>query len=151
MKYLTPEGLQKLKEELKERKTIRRQEIAERLGEAKVLGDLSENTEYSTAKDAQAFNEGKVLELEEMIRNAAVIRPSEGNKDKVGLGSIVEVESGFKKQIFNIVGSGEAQPSQGKISNESPLGQAFLGRRVGDIIEVETPKGRARYKIINIK
>ena len=160
MKYITPEGLKKLKKELEERKTIKRQEIAQRLEEAKDLGDLSENTEYATAKDAQAFNEGRILELEEIIRKAALIRPSRKKQKIVEIGSVIEarlIEGGAvkglftKRQTFIIVGSHEAEPSQGKISNESPLGQAFFGHQVGDIIEVETPKGKVKYKITNIK
>ena len=153
MKYLTPEGLSKLKDELKERKTIKRQEIARRLKEAIALGDLSENTEYASTKEAQSFNEGRILELEATIKDAIIIKPSQNNggKKKVELGSVIEAKTGFLKQVFNIVGSQEAQPSQGKISNESPLGKAFLGHEIGDIIEAETPKGKVKYKIISIK
>jgi len=166
MKYITPEGLQKLKEELVERKTTKRQEIAQRLEEAKALGDLTENTEYATAKEAQAFNEGRILELEEMIRNAVVVSQKSRQTKKVQIGSVVEVKlinqkqsrlsallKGDKstKKVFTIVGSHEAHPTEGKISNESPLGQAFLNHQVGDIIEAETPKGKVRYKIVSIK
>ena len=163
MRYISPEGLEELKKELEERKTVKRQEIAERLEEAKSLGDLSENTEYSAAKEAQAFNEGKILELEEMIRGATLFKPKSGGgsgKSKtVQLGSVVEVkltEGGSrqglaKKQAFTIVGFQEVDPAQGKISNESPLGQAFLGHQIGDIIELETPKGKVKYKIVKIK
>jgi transcription elongation factor GreA len=153
MKYITPEGLEKLKKELQERKTIKRQEITKRLREAKALGDLAENTEYTAVKEIQAFNEGRILELEDMIRNAVVIKPDKkkGSRKKVTIGSVVEVRSGQRKQSFAIVGSQEAQPSQGRISNESPLGQAFLGHQVGDIIEAETPGGKVKYKIVNIR
>lgn len=167
MKYITPEGLQKLKEELVERKTTKRQEIAQRLEEAKALGDLTENTEYATAKEAQAFNEGRILELEAMIRDAVVVsQKSRRQTEGVQIGSVVEVKlinqkqsrlsallKGDKstKKVFTIVGSHEAHPTEGKISNESPLGQAFLNHQVGDIIEAETPKGKVRYKIVSIK
>jgi transcription elongation factor GreA len=152
MKYITLEGLQKLKDELKERKTNKRQEIARRLEEAKSLGDLSENTEYSSAKEAQSFNEGKILELEETIRYAIVIEPEKtSGKRKVSLGSAVEVKSDSRKQAFIIVGSQEAEPNQGKISNESPLGKALLGHQVGDVINIELPGKKVRYKIVNIK
>ena len=159
MKYLSPEGLKKLKEELEERKTIKRQEIARRLEEAKSLGDLAENSEYAAAKEAQAFNEGRILELEEIIRKAALINPASPSRKKAQLGSVIEVKllgGGSKKalnsrQSFMIVGSEEADPAQGKISNESPLGQAFLNHQVGDIIEVATPKGKAKYKIVSIR
>ncbi len=163
MKYISPEGLEKLKKELEERRTVKRQEIAQRLEEAKSLGDLSENTEYAAAKEAQAFNEGRILDLEEIIREATLIKPRGkeklGEQREVQLGSVIEVKlmSGhFPKgtpgrQTFIIVGSQEVDPAQGKISNESPLGQAFLGHRIGDIIELETPKGKVKYKIVNIK
>jgi len=166
MKYITPEGLQKLKEELAERKTTKRQEIAQRLEEAKALGDLTENTEYATAKEAQAFNEGRILELEAMIRDTVVVSQKRGQSKGVQIGSVVEVKlinqkqsrlsallKGDKstKKVFTIVGSHEAHPTEGKISNESPLGQAFLNHQVGDIIEAETPKGKVRYKIVSIK
>ncbi len=157
MKYISREGLEKLKEELKERKTARRQEIAQRLEEAKGLGDLSENTEYQSAKETQAFNEGRIMELEEIVKNSVLIEKSKGGKGKkVGVGSIVEVKindrrSLPKKHQFTIVGSQEADPTEGKISNESPLGKAFFDKVVGDIIEVETPKGKVKYKIISIK
>jgi transcription elongation factor GreA len=155
VKYISSEGLEKLKKELKERQTVTRQEIAQRLDEAKSLGDLSENAEYTAAKEAQAFNEGRILELEKIIKEAALIKPSRKGQEKVKIGTVVEVKlmSGRSaaKQTFMIVGSQEADPGQGKISNESPLGQAFLDRQIGDIIEIETPKRRVKYKIMSIK
>ncbi len=159
MKYISPEGLKQLKEELAERKGEKRQEIARQLEEAKSLGDLSENTEYLAAKEAQAFNEGRILELQELIKGAVLIKPSRKGRKKVQIGSVIEAKlisggSGKavqKQQSFRIVGSQEANPSQGKISNESPLGQAFFGHQLGDIIEVITPKGKAKYKIVNIR
>ena len=151
MKYISAEGRKKLKKELEERRTIKRQEIAQRLEHAKDLGDLSENAEYAAAKEAQAFNEGRILELEEIIKEAALIRPSRKKQKQVEIGSVVEVKDLFaKRQTFAIVGSHEAEPGQGKISNESPLGQAFVGHQVGDIIEVETPKKKVKYKIVRI-
>jgi transcription elongation factor GreA len=149
MKYLSKEGLEQLKKELEELK-LKRQEIAQRLEEAKALGDLSENTEYLQAKEAQGFNEGKILELEEVLKNAVVISKNGGNS-VVQIGGTVEVNSQGEKQVFTIVGSEEANPAQGKISNESPLGRAFLGHKAGDVIEVETPRGKANYKIISVK
>ena len=161
MKYISAEGRKKIKKELEERRTIKRQEIAQRLEHAKDLGDLSENAEYAAAKEAQAFNEGRILELEEIIKEAALIRPSRKKQKQVEIGSVVGVKlidrvssvKGFfaERQSFTIVGSHEAEPGQGKISNESPLGQAFFGHQVGDIIEVETPKKKVKYKIIKIK
>ncbi|MFH0852477.1 MAG: transcription elongation factor GreA [bacterium] len=149
MKYLSKEGLEQIKKELEELK-LKRQEIAQRLEDAKSLGDLSENTEYLQAKEAQSFNEGKILELEELLKNAVVISKN-GGSSAVQIGGTIEVSSQGEKYNFTIVGSEEAKPSDGKISNESPLGKAFLGRKVGEMVEVETPRGKATYKIISIK
>ena len=155
MKYISPEGLEKIKEELKERQTTMRQEIAQRLDEAKSLGDLSENAEYSSAKEAQSFNEGRILELNNIIKESTILKPAKKGQKKVRMGAVIEVKimnnSSSGKQVFMIVGSQEVNPDQGKISNESPLGQAFLDREIGDIIEVETPKGKVKYKIMGIK
>ena len=156
MKYLTPDGLEKIQTEVKELRTTKRHEIAKRLEEAKALGDLTENAEYASAKDAQSFNEGKILELEALIKESAVIDPVKQslNNKEVQLGSTIEAvkqNSTNEKQTFIIVGSHEAAPDQDKISNESPLGQAFLGRKNGDIIEVEAPNGKIKYKILKIK
>jgi len=167
MEYISPEGLEKIKKELKERKTAKRQEIAQHLEEAKSLGELSENMEYAAAKEAQAFNEGRILELEKIIKEVSLIKPSRKNQQRVEIGSVIEAElvdqkksSGLrnlfkktpseKRQTFVIVGSQEAEPSQGKISNESPLGQSFFGHQVGDIIKVKTPKKKVNYKIVKI-
>ena len=154
MKYISPEGLEKLKKDLKERQTNLRQEIAQRLDEAKSLGDLSENAEYSTAKEAQSFNEGKILELDKNIKESILLKPARKGQKKVKIGEMIEVKlvsSISNKQTFMIVGSQEADPGNGKISNESPLGKAFLDKEIGDIIEIETPKGKVKYKIIVIK
>ncbi len=149
MKYLSQEGLENLKKQLEESK-LKRQEIAQRLEEAKALGDLSENTEYLQAKEAQAFNEGKILEIEELLRDAVVISKN-GANSTVQVGGTVEVSSQGEKNVFTIVGSEEADPGQGKISNESPLVKTFLGHKAGETVEVETPRGRVSYKIISIK
>ena len=159
MKYITPQGLEKIKKELEERKTIKRKEIAERLEEAKTHGDLSENAEYAAAKEDQGFNEGRILELEAVIKESVVVDLSKkiGNdREEIQIGSTVEaqMESGLnagKRRVFTIIGSQEVQPDEGKISDESPLGKAFLGHKKGDIIEVKTPGGKVRYKIISIK
>jgi len=150
MRYFTPQGLKKLQEELKERKTKIRKEIAQRLKEAKALGDLSENTEYQTAREAHAYNEGRILELEEIIKNAVLVEKKKKSQ-KVEIGAEIEVKADGQKQTFIIVGAEEADPLNGKISNESPLGKALLGHQVGDIIEVETPKGKIKYKILSIR
>jgi len=140
--------LEQHKKELEDLK-LKRQEIAQRIEEAKALGDLSENQEYASAREAQAFNEGKILELEQLLRDAIVIdKPRKSSI--VHIGSSVEVRANGKAQSFTIVGSEEADPASGKISNESPLGKALLEHKVGDAIEVETPAGKIVYKIAAI-
>jgi len=148
--YLSQEGVETLKKELQELKTKKRQEIAKRLQEAKDLGDLSENAEYFEAKEAQSLNDNRISELEELLKNAVVIETS-NEENIVRIGSMVEVKSNNGSEIFSIVGSAEAKPQEGKISNESPLGRAFLGRKIGDEIEVKTPGGITKYKIIKIE
>ena len=147
--YLSPEGLEEHKQELEDLK-VKRQEIAKRLEEAKALGDLAENTEYLQAREAQAFNEGKILELEQLLRDAVVIDKNK-KSTLVQVGSTVEIKVNGRTQMFTIVGSEEASPQEGKISNESPLGKAFLGRKAGDTLEIETPGGRASYRIIMVR
>lgn len=148
--YLSPEGIETLKKELQELKTKKRQEIAKRLQEAKDLGDLSENAEYFEAKEAQSLNESRIGELEELLKNAVIIEaPNEENT--IGIGSTIEVKSAAGAERFSIVGSAEAKPQEGKISNESPLGRSFLNRKIGDDIEVKTPGGTTKYKIIKIE
>lgn len=149
MQYISSEGLDQLRTELEGCKK-RRQEIAKRLEEAKSLGDLSENAEYYDAKDQQAFNEGKIAELEQMIRTAVVINKSR-KKDAVSIGSLIRTKSGKDAFNFHIVGTEEADPTKGKISNESPLGKAFLEKRVGEEVEVTTPRGKVKYKILGIE
>ncbi len=154
-KYISKADLEKFKEELHNLKTTQRQEIAQRIEEAKSLGDLSENAEYIEAREAQAFNEGRIRELEELIKNAVLI---DENKNKSGAKAVVEVgdtvevknEKG-EKLFFTIVGSNGADPAQNKISNESPLGQAFLFRIPGEEVEALTPRGKIKYKILAIK
>ncbi len=148
--YLSQEGIETIKKELQELKTKKRQEIAARLQEAKDLGDLSENAEYFEAKEAQSFNENRIVELEELLKNAVVIETS-SEEDIVRVGSTIEVKSNNGPETFNIVGSAEAKPQEGKISNESPLGRAFLGRKIGDEIEIKSPGGITKYKIIKIE
>ncbi len=148
--YLSQEGIETIKKELQELKTKKRQEIAARLQEAKDLGDLSENAEYFEAKEAQSFNENHIVELEKLLKNAVVIETS-SEEDIVKVGSTIEVKSNNNAEIFSIVGSAEAKPQEGKISNESPLGRAFLGRKMGDEIEVKSPSGITKYKIIKIE
>ncbi len=148
--YFSKEGLEKLKNELEERTTILRSEIAKRIKEAKEEGDISENAAFDAAREAQASNEGRIEEIKATLENAVVISGSSGG-GMVSVGSGVKVESkerGF--QSFVIVGAAESDPVKGFISNESPLGKAFLGRKKGEKIEVKTPKGPVEYKIVEI-
>ncbi len=151
MRYLTQEGYEKLLEELKERKTVLRKKIALAIKEAKEQGDLSENAEYSEAKRQQRENESRIMELENLIRNSKIAQ-FDKNLNQVQIGSKVEVEVGGKKMFFDIVGSNEANPAEGKISNESPLGKSFLGKKKGEKVEVVLPTGKkALYKIVSIQ
>ncbi len=147
--YLTKDKLEELKNELNELKTKRRVDVAERLQRAKELGDLSENVEYFEAREEQALVEGRILQLEEMIKNAQIIEKAPSSST-VKIGSTVMVKKGDEKMRFVIVGSNEVKPEEGLISNESPLGSAFLDKKVGDVVEVNTPKGKIVYKIISI-
>lgn len=149
MNYVTREGLEKLKEELTHRKTVLRRQIADRIDRAKELGDLSENAEYAEAKDEQAFNEGRIIELEEMVMTASLI--TEGERGMVNVGSTIVVESPLGKKEFTITGASEADPLKGLISNESPLGRAFLGRKKDEEVEIKVPAGVVKYKILKIK
>ena len=154
-KYISQEDLENFKKELQLLKTTKRQEIAERIEEAKSLGDLSENAEYIESREAQAFNEGRIRELEELVKNSVIIdenKQKAGTKTAVEVGDTIEVknEKG-DKMIFTIVGSNGADPSQNKISNESPLGKAFLFRIPGEEVEALTPMGKLKYKILAIK
>ena len=148
--YFSKEGLEKLKKELEERMTVLRPEITARIKEAKDLGDISENAEYDAAKDAQAANEGRIEEINSILENAVIITSTNGS-GIVNVGSSVKVESKNGIQTFVIVGAAESDPSAGFISNESPLGAAFLGHKKGDKIEVKTPKGIIEYKILEVK
>lgn len=148
--YVTKEGLEKLKLELKELKTSKRKEIASRIQEAKELGDLSENAEYAEAKTEQAFIEGRIIEIENLLKNATVIGGETG-KGVVQVGSAVTFNGPDGERKYTIVGSNEANPAQGLISNESPLGQAFLGSKVGDKVEVRLPKGAVHYVVKSIE
>lgn len=147
---ITQEGYDKLKERLNHLNVIMRKEIAERIERAKELGDLSENAEYSEAKDAQALNEGDILKLMDSLKNVIVVTPST-SKNEVSLGSKITVRNGTQEREFTIVSFNEADPLEGKISNESPLGMAFLGKKKGDTVVCNTPKGEIKYKVINIK
>ncbi len=148
--YLTPERLQELKAELQDLKTDKRIEVSEKLKKAKELGDLSENSEYIEAREEQSRIETKIGELEEMIHNASLIQ-KDGHSSVVKIGSSIEVERvGGKKSKFTIVGANETKPEAGLISNESPLGKAFLEKRVGEKAVIKTPNGEVEYKITKI-
>jgi len=147
---ISQEGYDKLKDELNFLTTTKRKEIAERIERAKELGDLSENAEYSEAKDAQALNEGRVLELTNTLKNVTVVERN-ASTEQVVMGSKVTVKINDKEKQYTIVSFNEADPLNGRISNESPIGVAFLHKKKGDTIEVETPRGLAKYKILKIE
>ncbi len=148
--YVTKEKLESLKNELETLKTTKRQEVAEMLRQAKDYGDLSENSAYTEAREAQNQLEIKIVELEEMIKNAEVITQSSGG-DFVSVGSTITVKKDGKEFTYTIVGSEEADPTAGKISNESPLGKAFLGHAVGDEVVAHIPAGSVKYTITRLK
>jgi transcription elongation factor GreA len=147
--YLSQEGLDKLREELNEMVTVRRAEVAARIQEAKEHGDITENAEYEDAKNEQAFVEGRIQTLSALIKNAVII-DEHASTAFVGIGSTVDVESEDGKETFRIVGSAEANPAEGRISNESPVGRALLGHRKGDKVQVSVPAGSWTYKIVGI-
>lgn len=147
---ISQEGYNKLQDELIYLTSVKRKEIAERIERAKDLGDLSENAEYSEAKDAQALNEGRVLELTNTLKNVTVVQ-HEDSSDQVIMGSKVTVKVNDKEKQYTIVSFNEADPLNGKISNESPIGVSFLHKKKGDSVEVETPRGLVKYKILKIE
>ena len=150
---LTEEGYKKMEAELEKLKTETRSEIAERIKVALGFGDLSENSEYDEAKNAQAANEDKIAELEAKLRFAKIIDDSEIDTKKVQIGNTVKVlDMEFDEEVeYTIVGSAEADPYEGKISNESPVGKALLGRTIGDIVDVQVPDGVAKFEILEIR
>jgi transcription elongation factor GreA len=153
-KFLTKEGFQKLQEELDHLRTNKRQEVAARLHEAMEGGELIENAEYEAAKNEQAFVEGRIQELEMLLATARVIEEDEKNHQSgvVSVGSTVTIqEQGYDAETYAIVGAAEANPREGKISNESPIGKAILNHRIGDTVQVETPSGTYKVKIIKVK
>src|SRR5207253_3439414 len=148
--YLSREGLEKLRAELDEMVNARRQEVAARIHDAKEHGDLTENAEYEDAKNEQAFVEGRIQALEAIIKNATIIDENHST-DHVQIGSTVTVKGEDGEETFMIVGSAEARPSDGRISNESPVGRALLGRKKGDKVAVRVPAGDFSYQITNIR
>jgi len=149
--YLTQEGADKLKVELEELKGSKRHELAVRLRSAIQMGDLSENADYHKAKEDQGFLEGRIQELEYLLRNAVIIEKNSG-KDVVGIGNLVTIqEPGSPTETYHVVGAKEADPRHGKISNESPIGRALMDHKVGDIVVSETPGGQIKIKILKIE
>ncbi|PZR64982.1 MAG: transcription elongation factor GreA [Chloroflexi bacterium] len=146
--YLTAEGLEKLKAELEQLITVERPRVAQRIHEAKLDGDISENAEYEDAKQEQSFLEGRIATLEGQIKNAAVISAS--SSDRVGIGSRVVIKDADGEETFTIVGSAEAAPREGRISNESPVGTALMGHKKGDKVTVNAPAGPVVYTLVSI-
>lgn len=149
-KFITEEGLKKINEELEERRITIRQSIASAIKEAKEQGDLSENAEYSEAKRQQAENEARITELEFMLKESTVVKYDK-TSGGIQMGSKVKVRFDGSEMEFQIVGSNEANPSELKISNESPMGKAFMGKTKGDKVDVNAPMGKVKYEILDVK
>jgi transcription elongation factor GreA len=150
---LTQEGLKKLEEELEHLKSVKRKQVAERIKVAISYGDISENSEYDDAKNEQAFIEGRIITLEKMLRNARIIQDDEVDTEAVSIGSTVRLKDiEFDDEVeYTIVGSAESNPLENKISNESPVGQALLGKTIGSLVDVNVPAGVIQYKVLDIK
>lgn len=149
---LTPEGLKQLQDEITHLSTVKRDEVAERIRQAREFGDISENSEYDDAKNEQAMIEHRISLLQEKLRRARVIKESDIDTDRVSVGSTVtlrDVEGG-EIRIYTLVGSAEADPTKAKLSNESPVGQAILGKRAGEVVTVPVPVGSLQYEILSI-
>ena len=150
--FLTAKGATRLKAELEEMKGPARDEMAKRLRAAIQMGDLSENADYHKAKEDQAFLEGRIQEIEYLLKNATIIEETERPKDQVAVGATVTVqEQDYEPETYYLVGAKEADPRNGRISNESPIGSALIGQKVGDIVSVRTPGGELRLKILKIE
>ncbi|MDN4072788.1 MULTISPECIES: transcription elongation factor GreA [Fictibacillus] len=151
--YMTLEGKQKLENELEYLKTEKRKEVVERIKVARSFGDLSENSEYDAAKDEQAFVEARIVQLEKMVRDAVIIEENKASGDSVSIGKSVkflELPDG-DEETYMIVGSAEADPFEGKISNDSPMAKSLLGKKVGDQVTVQTPGGEISVRILEVK
>lgn len=146
---ITAEGKKELEAELDELKS-RRTEVAEKIANARDYGDLSENAEYDSAREEQAQVETRIADIEEILKNATLIKPKDG-ASSIQVGCTVVLQNDGKKVTYTIVGPVEADPLDGKISNESPIGKALLGKKKGDTVEIETPKGSTSYKIVDLK
>lgn len=150
--YLTKEGEQRLREELEQLEGPARQDLARRLRDAIQMGDLSENADYIAAKEEQGFLEGRIQELKYILGNVTTIEDNGQGHDSVEVGATVTIqESDNPTEVYYVVGSKEADPSNGRISNESPIGKALMGKSVGDLVDVETPGGVIQFKIVNIE
>lgn len=147
--YLSAEALEEMKKELEWRKKDERREISEKILHAKEMGDLSENFEYQTAKEEQALNETRILELDDIMHDVVIVEDATGAME-IALGTTFIVETDGKKKTFSLVGSNEANPLEGKISNESPIGLAFLGAKPGESVEFQAPSGKIQYRILEI-
>ncbi|HEY5575384.1 MAG TPA: transcription elongation factor GreA [Clostridiaceae bacterium] len=150
---MTSEGVKKLEAELEILKTEKRKDITEKIKVALSFGDLSENSEYDEAKNEQAFVEGRIAQLENMLKNTIVVDESEIDADTVGIGSVVKIKDYSYNEVveYSIVGSAEADPLEYKISNESPVGSAIIGKKVGDKVEVTVPDGTSKVEILEIR
>jgi transcription elongation factor GreA len=150
---LTPEGYERLKQEIEHLQTVKRREVAERIKVAREFGDIQENAEYDDAKNEQALLEHRIATLEERMRNAYVIEAGDITTDVVSVGSLVRIRDVDAKKTFeyHIVGSAEANPAENKLSNESPVGKAIIGRKKGETVEVTAPRGALKFKILEIK
>jgi transcription elongation factor GreA len=149
---LTEEGLKQLTEELNHLSTVKREEVAERIRQAREFGDITENSEYDDAKNEQALLEGRIAMLQEKLRRARVVKDSEIVTDKVSIGTTVTLhdKDGGQTRVYTLVGSAEADPTNFRLSNESPVGQAIIGKKVGDVVTVPVPVGAINYEIVKI-
>lgn len=149
--YLTKEGLEELKKEHQELAKVKRPEVVTRVTEARNQGDLSENAEYSAAREELAFIDGRIEELEEMLKQVEIIDETPGGHSVVSLGSEVTIAINGKEEVYRVVGEWEADPAEKKISHESPLGKALLGKKTGESAEVEAPAGKVIYTVVSVK
>lgn len=150
--YLTEEGSQKMKLELEQLKTTGREELARRLRDAIQMGDLSENADYHKAKEDQAFLEGRIQELQFLLSNAVIVDTSKQQRDVIDVGAVVTIQEGDSEpETYFLVGIKEADPRNGRISNESPIGRALIGKKVGETVLAQTPSGQIKLRILEIK
>lgn len=149
--YLTKEGLEALKKEYDELVNVKRPTVLEHVSQARNMGDLSENAEYVAAREELTFIDGRIDELEIILKQAVVIRETKTSTHAIKLGSTVTLHSGGKKDVFTVVGEWEADPENKKISHESPLGKVLLGKKVGEKVQVEAPAGKVTYSVVSVK